>query len=115
MIRSKYGNKKVPVVVGKQIIKFDSIKEAKRYEDLYLLEKAKKISNLEIQPEFILSEAIRHNGKTFKSVKYIADFRYIQDGKVIVEDVKGFKTDVYSVKVKWFLSLYGNEINFREM
>jgi hypothetical protein len=115
VIYNKYGNKKVSRVLGKKIVEFDSIKEAKRFDYLYILLSSGKISDLVTQPEYLLSEAIRHNGKTFKSVKYIADFRYIEDGKTVVEDVKGFKTDVYSVKVKWFLSIYGKEISFQEI
>lgn len=115
MVKSKYKNKKTVRVLNGKVIEFDSLKEAKRFDELYLLLRAKKISNLVIQPEYVLVKAQKHNGKTFRAVKYISDFRYIQDGKTIVEDVKGYKTDVYQVKVKVFLSIYGEKITFKEI
>ena len=51
-------------------------------------------------------------------VKYVADFKYIQNDKTIVEDVKSdftSKDKTYRVKIKWFLSIYGKEINFKEI
>lgn len=68
---------------------FDSAKEAQRYRELKLLERAKKISNLELQPRFLLQESFRKNGKTYRKIEYVADFKYIEKGKTIVEDVKG--------------------------
>lgn len=112
---AKYGNKKASRVVNGKIVEFDSKAEAERYDELYLRLKAKEISDLVLQPEYLLSGTIRHNGITFRQVKYIADFRYKLNGKTIVEDVKGFKTDTYMVKVKWFLSIYGNELIFKEI
>lgn len=77
---------------------FDSIKEAKRYAALKQLEDCGVISDLELQPVFPLIIDDRHvlirskgypNGR---AAKYTADFRYRQDGKVIVEDVKSDPT-----------------------
>ncbi len=113
--QTKHGNKKTPRVVNGKIYYFDSAKEAKRYDQLFILLKAKKISELDIQPEFLLHDTQYHNGKTFSKVKYIADFQYKQNGKTIVEDVKGHKTDTYQVKIKWFLSLYGDKLTFKEI
>lgn len=115
MTPTKYGNKKTKVRVGDDIYEFDSKKEAKRFNELYLLLKAKRISELKVQPEFLLQDTQKHNGVTYSKVKYVADFSYIQNGKKIVEDVKGYKTSVYQVKVKWFLSLYGNKLTFKEI
>lgn len=70
---NKYRNKKV-IVDGKE---FDSIQESKRYKELKLLLKAGKISNLELQPRFLLQESFRKNGKAFRKIEYIADFQYI--------------------------------------
>lgn len=82
----KYRNKKVQV----DMYVFDSIAEAKRYKELKLLERAGKISNLKLQPHFLLQESFRKNGKTYRKVEYIADFKYIENGRMIVEDVKRY-------------------------
>ena len=94
----KYGNKKV-LING---IKFDSKKEANRYYELMLLQKAGIVSSLELQPRFLLQESFKKNGKTYRKIEYIADFKYIENGKIIVEDVKGFETDVFKLKNKLF-------------
>ena len=31
-------------------------------------------------------------------MKYIADFQYVENGETVVEDVKGFRTEVYKMK-----------------
>ena len=112
--RSKYKAVKTTI----DGITFDSKKEAKRYTELKLLEKAGHITHLELQPEY----QITINGA--KICKYKADFRYFtvrqenneqyynskgewqtptmtgdKEGQ-IVEDVKGFKTPIYRLKKK---------------
>jgi hypothetical protein len=100
---NKYRNQKVKV--GDII--FDSKKEAKRYGELLLMQRAKLISELYLQPKFILQESFKDNkGKKHIAINYIADFQYIQDGQIVVEDVKGHKTDVYNLKKKLFLARY---------
>lgn len=95
---NKYKNRKVQI----DRYVFDSVKEGKRYRELALLEQAGEISDLELQPKFLLQESFRKNGKTYRSISYIADFMYKQNGKTIVEDVKGIKTDVFKLKLKLF-------------
>ena len=95
---SKYNAKKI-MVDG---ITFDSKKEAKRYTELKLLERAGKITGLELQPEFELQPAFDKDGKHYRKITYKADFHYIEDGQNIVEDVKGYRTDVYKLKKKLF-------------
>lgn len=97
---SKYKNKKI-FIDG---ITFDSQLEANRYCELKLLYKAGEISQLRLQPEFELIPAFRKNGKSFRKTIYKADFMYLDNcsGKYIVEDTKGFKTDVYKLKRKLF-------------
>lgn len=115
---SKYNNIKDYRIVNGTKVVFDSKKEAKRYDELYLLLKSGKITNLVLQPEFKLMDMQKHDGVTYKSVKYVSDFKYIKDGLQIVEDVKSDftrKKDVYRVKIKWFLSLYGNDLIFKEV
>ncbi len=99
---NKYRNKKV--IVDDYI--FDSIQESKRYKELKLLLKAGEIQNLELQPHFLLQESFRKNGKTYRKIEYIADFKYIENGKTIVEDTKGIKTDVFKIKQKMFEKKY---------
>lgn len=99
---NKYRNKKV--IVDDYI--FDSIQESKRYKELKLLLKAGEIQGLELQPHFLLQESFRKNGKTYRKIEYIADFKYIENGKTIVEDVKGLQTDVFKIKHKLFEKKY---------
>lgn len=112
MAYNKYKNKKT-VVDG---IEFDSLKEARRYEELKLLAKGGVIKDLELQPVFELVPKQKHNGKTIRKASYIADFKYtdIQSGITVVEDVKGFKTDVYKLKKKIFLYKYP-QYEFKEI
>jgi len=113
--KSKYGNKKPTRILNGEPIKFDSLKEAKRYDELYLLLKQKKITELRLQPSFKLQESFKDlNGKTHRSITYVSDFQYRQDGQVIVEDVKGFLTDIYRLKKKLFLFKY-RTVDFREL
>lgn len=95
---SKYFNKKTQV--GMYV--FDSIAESKRYKELALLEQAGQIKGLKLQPKFLLQEGFKKNGKTYRKIEYIADFMYIENGKVIIEDVKGMETDVFKLKRKLF-------------
>lgn len=99
---SKYRAKKTEV----DGIKFDSKKEAKRYIVLKELEKKGNIEKLVLQPRFLLQEGFRKNGKAYRKIEYVADFMYEQDGKLIIEDVKGIKTDVYKLKQKLFEKKY---------
>lgn len=92
----KYHNRKT-TVMGKT---FDSKHEAQRYLVLRSMEKAKLISGLQTQVKFELIPAFEVNGKTYRAASYIADFVYWQNGKQIVEDAKGFRTDVYQLKKK---------------
>lgn len=103
---AKYRNKKTEV----DGIKFDSIAEAKRYSELKFLEKAGKITDLKLQPKFELQEKYTINGRNIRAITYIADFQYIEDGKTIVEDVKGQATEVFKIKQKMFEKKYQQEI-----
>lgn len=120
--QSKYKAQKVEV----DGITFDSKKEARRYSELKILEKAGEISCLLLQPSFVLIpahyeevERIGAKGQELKPKKvciekqctYRADFAYIdKDGNKVVEDVKGMKTEVYKIKKKLMLDRYGIKI-----
>ena len=101
----KYGNHKTEV----DGIKFDSKAEANRYEKLKDLEKSGIIKGLELQKPFRLCKGRWNNGKTF-SISYNEDFVYTLDGDIIVEDVKGFRTEAYQLKKKLMKAVYGIEI-----
>ena len=97
---SKYRNRKTEV----DGFVFDSRREANRYLELKILERAGEIENLELQPKYDLSV----NGKHICS--YIADFRYQEGGRTIVEDAKGMRTDVYRIKRKLMKAVHDIEV-----
>lgn len=109
---TKYNNKKI--TVNGQV--FDSKKEANRYKELRLLEKAGAIKDLRTQVKFTLipSQRDEATGKVIeRECSYKADFVYEEDGKTVVEDVKGFRTKEYVIKRKLMLYQYG--IRIREV
>lgn len=103
MRKNKYNNSKTSV----DGITFDSKKEARRYGDLKNMERAGEISRLELQPQYSFAGPFGHIGK------YKADFRYIRNGEVIVEDVKSpataKKTD-YRLRVKMMKAFYDIDV-----
>lgn len=100
---NKYHNTRITV----DGMKFDSKKEYNRYCQLRTLERAGIIKNLERQVEYILIDKFKTPDGTQRKTSYIADFKYIENGEMIVEDVKGFKTDVYKLKKKMMFDKYG--------
>ena len=109
--KSKYNNTKTEI----NGIQFDSKKEAKRYEELNLLEKVGEIRELTVHPDFILQEGFRKHGIIHRAITYKADFTYVtKDGRVIVEDVKGWNkktckyilTTEFRIKRKLFEKKY---------
>jgi hypothetical protein len=100
---SKYGNIKTITSDG---IKHDSIKEANRWCELKLLERAGKISGLQRQVKFELLP--KQDGE--RAVYYIADFVYTENGRQVVEDVKGFRTKEYKLKKRMLLYFKGIRI-----
>ena len=120
---NKYNAKKVSV----DGIEFDSKKEAKRYQELLLLQKAGEIYMLERQKVYELLPAQREpdtvgkrggviKGKLLeRAVEYVADFVYTdKNGKTVVEDVKGFREGgayaVFVLKRKLMLYRYGIKV-----
>lgn len=126
---SKYHSKKVTV----DGITFDSKKEAKRYQELKLLEKAGKIDDLKRQVKFPLIPVQREpdvegsrggvkKGKVIeRECSYVADFTYNEliatDSdfrpyryEYVVEDTKGVRTKDYIIKRKLMLWRYGIRI-----
>lgn len=104
--RSKYHARKTTV----DGITFDSRKEARRYLTLKGMEEDGAIENLRRQVRYELVPAFDVDGRHYRPVYYVADFVYVEDGKTVVEDVKGVKTDVYKLKSKLFARRYGMSI-----
>lgn len=104
---NKYHNKKVCY----NGISFASKKEARRYSELLLLERAGVITDLQMQVPFVLIPSQRINGKVVeRECKYIADFVYTENGKKVVEDTKGMRTKDYIIKRKLMLYIHGIQI-----
>lgn len=121
---SKYKAKKVEI----DGIKFDSKREARRYEELLLLEQAGEIKDLKRQVKYILIPAQREpdtvgvrggkiKGKLIeKECAYYADFVYtdVKTGEQVVEDVKGYRDGqayaLFKIKRKFMLYVHGIQI-----
>lgn len=114
---SKYGNIPTTRKVKGTTIRFASQKEACRYDELILMQRAGKIRNLKLQPEFTLQEAFTTpEGEKVNALRYRADFSYEKWGNEpapeqgprtyretwtpVIEDVKGVRTKVYLMKRK---------------
>ena len=93
--------------------KYDSGREAERGRELSLQEYCGFISGLKTQVTFILQDGFEYKGEKIRPIKYIADFQYKKDGKIITEDSKGVRTKVFLIKRKMLLKRYP-DINFLE-
>ena len=123
-MQNKYYNKKCTV----NGIIFDSRKEARRYQELLLLQRAGVIKSLQRQVKYVLIpaqyESFERYGKNGQELTpgkklierecaYVADYVYVEDGKTVVEDTKGMKTKDYILKRKMTLFFHG--IRIREV
>ena len=95
---NKYNAKKT-IVDG---IEFASKREANRYFELKLLQRAGEIKNLQLQVKYELQPGYELKDKKIRPIYYIADFVYTRNGQVVVEDTKGFRTKEYQLKKKLF-------------
>jgi len=92
---------------------YASAKEARRAQELKLLERAGKIRHLREQVPFVLIPKQMRDGKVIeRACKYVADFVYEEPG-LVVEDVKGMRTKEYVIKRKLLLFTHG--IRIREI
>ena len=115
---SKYHSKKVKA----NGVTYDSRKEYRRFCELSLLQRAGAITELQRQVEFELIPAQREpdtvgvrggvrKGKVIeRKCSYVADFVYYENGKMVVEDTKGFRTADYKIKKKLMLWVHGIKI-----
>ena len=106
--RSKYGSQ-ITEVDG---IKFRSKREATRYGELKLMERAGLISDIRLQPRFVLCPWMLDHSDIRPLGEYRADFGYTDErtGRDVIEDVKGFRTPLYKWKKKHVEAQYGIEI-----
>lgn len=112
---SKYHNRKdTRTRPDGTVITFDSMKEARRFDELLLLRKAGRIRGLRLQVEFTLREAYTTaEGYRVRAIRYKADFTYLDEsGNLIVEDAKTrpTKTKEYAIKKKLMLEKFNLQI-----
>lgn len=121
---SKYHNQKDERAAGSGAsIRFDSKKEARRYDELMAMLQAGKIRELKLQQQFTLQEAYTTTeGVRVRAIRYQADFTYQKpqfvdrDGEwiwgLVVEDVKSraTKTRAYAMKKKLMQERFNIEI-----
>lgn len=110
---NKYNAQKVTIGVET----FDSKAEATRWAELMFRQKAGQISNLRRQVRYdLIPPQKKPSGGTERAIYYIADFVYQQNGKEIVEDVKGYRNPQsagyakFVIKRKLMLYLHGIEV-----
>ena len=74
--------------------------------ELKLLERAGVIKDLRRQVPYILINKSSYG----RAIKYVADFVYLENGQLVVEDVKGVRTPVYKLKKRLMAEIYGIEV-----
>lgn len=96
------------------LMHFDSKREARRYMDLWLMQRSGEISNLRTQVKYpLLPKQARSDGTQERAIDYVADFVYEKDGETVVEDSKGFRNTasaayrVFVMKRKMMLYFHG--------
>lgn len=110
--QNKYRNKPT----DRNGIRFDSKKEAKRFDELVVMLRAGQISNLKLQPQFTLQESyVTPEGERVRAIRYVADFSYWRDGEKVVEDVKSKATATAQYKLKKKLMRERFGINVKEV
>ena len=134
--KRKYNNTPTErIAEDSKTIKFDSQKEARRFDELMLMLKAGQIHELKLQPQFTLQEAYTTiEGKRVRAIRYQADFSYkvrdphaeeeaemlgfpCESWRTVVEDVKSkaSKTRVYAMKFKLLVVRFGISISVIEL
>lgn len=98
--KNKYNAKKAEV----DGIMFDSQKEARKYAELKLLQRAGGVTEIELQPKFNLLQGFKYRGKKIQGVTYTADFLVsYRDGRKQIIETKGYKTRDYILRKKMLL------------
>lgn len=105
----KYHNQ--PTTIGGE--KYRSKREAKRHQELLLLQRAGEIAGVVREVPFVLAPSVRIEGeaRARAAMKYVADFVYsTKDGRTVVEDAKGMSTPVYRLKKHLLATVHGLHI-----
>ena len=107
----KYRNK---ITDCNQMHNHASKKEAKRCDELTILERQGIIKDLKQQPRFNLLHDFLWQRKKVRGIDYIADFSYYDNEKkaFVIEDTKGKRTDVYIMKRKMLLNIMKTREDF---
>lgn len=103
---NKYHAKKVWV----DNLLFASQAEATRYAALKLMERMGLIEDMKMQVPFELAPSVIIDGRKKPSLRYFADFTYMEHGKLVIEDVKGIRTPVFTIKKHLMKSVLGLDI-----
>lgn len=96
-------------------IVFASRGEMNRYIELTWKVKAGEIKDLTLQPHFTLLDDFKDwRGEPYHGIEYVADFQYFElaTGRIVIEDFKGYETDVFKIKEKLLRSKYP-DMDFR--
>lgn len=104
-------------------VKFASKAEARHYSTLLLRLRAGEITELECHPSFALAPKVKVGGQTVRAIRYTADFRYLENGRRIVEDVKSgptAATAAYRLRINLWRRVHAADIDagrleFREV
>ena len=119
---SKYHNRNTErVAPSGTVIRFDSQREARRYDNLVAWQKTGEIKDLRLQVDFTLQEAYTDTeGRRVRAIRYRADFTYLQRSMdreghtwaLVVEDVKsrGTRTKDYLLKRKLMKERFGIDV-----
>lgn len=99
------------VTASGAVLRFDSQKEARRFDELQVMLQAGEIRDLRLQVDFTLQEAYTTPaGERIRAIRYKADFTYYRrGGEYVVEDVKSAatKTEKYAMKKKMMADRFG--------
>jgi hypothetical protein len=95
--------------------RFDSTKEAARWAELQLLQRQGLISHLERQVPYVLAPSVKFQGaaRAQPPLRLVVDFRYQQDGRLVLEDCKGGKatqTAAFVIKRHLLLHVHGLQL-----
>src|SRR5258708_28440205 len=101
LFKNKYRNKKVDI----DGVKFDSIKESRRFLVLKEALNKHEIGPITVHQTFVLHAAFEKDGKKYRPITYEADFTYQQNGINVIEETKGFHTKDYMIKKKMMIKI----------
>ncbi len=96
----KIVNTKRKTIDGRE---FRSALEADAYQLLKVWQRAGHISDLELQPRFLLQASFQRHLVTIRGMHYTADFRFVRDGRTVIVEAKGFRTQAFNLRRKLFL------------